>query len=100
MPGKLSEKAVEIANELEAEGYSPEDKVLYAELDKRLKPWRKRMLQDGKQPVAPVNRGAGRTRNARNQLSEDALVSMDTFGYDRKNPKHREMFLRANEPLE
>jgi hypothetical protein len=100
--GELAQKAVEIASALEAKGYDTEDPALYAEVDRRLKPYRQRMGGPDRPPnAAPVNRGAGvDAKPGRALTAEDKRVMREVLRWDPNKPEHRRAYLRRNDPLE
>lgn len=100
--GELAEKAVEIASSLEGQGYDTEDPELYAEVDRRLKPYRQRMNGNGRKPnAAPVSRGAGvDAKPGRVLTAEDKRIMRDVLRWDPNKPEHRRAYLRRNDPLE
>lgn len=100
--GDLAAKAVEIATELEGQGYDTDDPELYAEVDRRLKPYRQRMNGNGRAPnAAPVSRGAGvDARPGRKLTNEDKRIMREVLRWDPNKPEHRRAYLRRNDPLE
>lgn len=100
--GELAEKAVQISQALEGQGYDTEDPELYAEVDRRLKPYRQRMNGNGRKPnAAPVSRGAGVDAKPGRQLTaEDKRIMRDVLRWDPNKPEHRRAYLRRNDPLE
>ena len=93
----LSKRAIDISIELEQAGYDRNSPDLYRELDKRLEAHKPK-----KQPnAAPVHRGGGRdgAGNPR-RLTEMDKATMKMFGYNPNDAKHRETWLKRNDPLE
>jgi len=74
------------------DGYDPEDKALYAELDKRL--GRNQKAKPRRQAAPPPNTGttpAGSSKSSR--LTKSDLSRMEDWGLDSKDPTARKEWL-------
>ena len=95
--GELSKQSIAISLELEQSGYNRNDPALYQELDRRLAAHKPRKAPN----AAPVHRGGGRDGGTPGRrVTEADKDSMRLFGYDPNNAKHRETWLKRNDPLE
>lgn len=95
--GELSKQAISISLELEQSGYNRNDPALYQELDRRLSAFKPKKAPN----AAPVHRGGGRDGGTTTRrVTEADKDTMRMFGYDPNNAKHRENWLKRNDPLE